>query len=184
MDPKQRVAMSSFISLHLRHEPEKLGLVLEPGGWVTVADILAGCARRGKPLARAELDEIVRTDGKQRFSFDESGERIRANQGHSTSVDLQLEPAHPPAVLFHGTASRNVDSIRRHGLRKMARHHVHLSFDIAAARTVGGRHGKPVVFEVDAAGMKHRGYSFYRSVNGVWLTDEVPPEFLRLLEAA
>lgn len=120
MDPKRRVRVSKFLSLHLRHQPADLGLTLEPGGWVPVADLLAGAARKGFAITPDELAEIVRGSDKQRFAFDTTGEKIRANQGHSAEVDLQLVPAEPPAVLFHGTADRFLDAIRHDGLLKMA----------------------------------------------------------------
>jgi putative RNA 2'-phosphotransferase len=122
---------------------------------------------------------VVLRNNKRRFSFDETGTLIRANQGHSVAVDLQLTAVHPPAILYHGTGDRAVESILRQGLLKMARHHVHLSRDIATARTVGARHGRPVVFAVDAAAMQAAGWIFYCSANGVWLVDHVPPEYLR-----
>jgi putative RNA 2'-phosphotransferase len=181
MDSKRLVHVSKYLSKHLRHEPERLGLTLEPGGWVRVEDLLAGCERHGFRLSRTELIEVVQKNDKQRFSFDESGERIRANQGHSTEVDLQLEPVTPPDVLYHGTAEDVVDEILRTGLKRMARHHVHLSITVPAARTVGARHGRPVVLVVDAAGMSQAGILFYRSANNVWLVDTVPPQYLRPL---
>ena len=142
-------------------------------------DLLAACAAHRFSLTRAELDEVVAKNSKQRFSVDETGTRIRANQGHSVEVDLQLAPAIPPDVLYHGTGHRAVESIRRDGLRKMARHHVHLSRDVETAQKVGARHGRPVVFAVAAAAMHGAGHVFYCSENGVWLVDEVPPEYLR-----
>lgn len=181
MEPTRRVKISKYLSKHLRHQPERLGLTLAPGGWVPVADLLAGCTRNGFPVSREELDEVVRSNDKQRFSFDATGTQIRANQGHSTAVDLQLEPIFPPALLYHGTAERNLDLLLRDGLKKMARHHVHLSADVATAQKVGARHGKPVVLVVDAAAMHLAGHTFYRSANGVWLTDEVPSQYLRPL---
>jgi putative RNA 2'-phosphotransferase len=174
------VKISKYLSKHLRHQPERLGLTLQPGGWVGVDELLAACARHNFPISRETLDEVVRTSDKRRYSFDETGTRIRANQGHSTDVDLQLEPAAPPAVLYHGTAGHNLESIRAAGLKKMARHHVHLSYDIATAVAVGRRHGKPAVFCIDAAAMRAAGHAFYCSANGVWLVDAVPPGFLRL----
>lgn len=126
---------------------------------------------------------MVAKNDKQRFSFDESQTRIRANQGHSTPVDLQLDPATPPDILYHGTPAPNVDIILREGLCKMARHHVHLSATPATAEMVGRRRGRPVVLVVDAAAMGRDGFVFYRSANGVWLTDEVPPGYLRPLAA-
>ena len=181
MDARQLVRISKYLSLHLRHRPERLGLSLDPGGWVEVDALLAAAARDGHPISRAELDEVVASNDKQRFSFDPSGTRIRANQGHSVEVDLQLQPAEPPAVLYHGTGAGSASAIRREGLRKMRRHHVHLSADLQNAQRVGARHGEPVVFAVDAAAMRRAGHVFYRSANGVWLTDRVPPEFLRPL---
>jgi putative RNA 2'-phosphotransferase len=181
VDPNRLVRVSKFLSLHLRHQPGDLGLTLEAGGWVPVADLLAGAAVIGFPITPDELADLVRVSDKQRFAFDAAGTRIRANQGHSAEVDLQLEPAEPPGVLFHGTADRFLHAIRRDGLLKMARHHVHLSPDTATAAKVGSRHGRLVVLEVDAAGMRFAGYTFYKSANGVWLVDAVPPEYLRVI---
>src|SRR5262245_37891539 len=127
MNHQQQVKVSKFLSRHLRHAPGDLGLTLEPGGWVRVDDLLAGCRRAGMNLSRADLDEVVRTSDKQRFAFDEAGERIRANQGHSAPVDLQLEPVTPPDVLYHGTGHATAGEILRTGLSRMKRHHVHLS---------------------------------------------------------
>ena len=179
MNDRRRVHVSKFLSRHLRHAPADLGLTLEPGGWVPIDALLAGAAAAGSPITREELDEVVRSSDKQRFAVDETGTRIRANQRHSVEVDLQLEPAEPPAELFHGTAERNVEAILRDGLRKMARHHVHLSPDTQTATKVGQRHGKPVVLVVDAARMRADGHTFYRSANGVWLVDEVPARYIR-----
>jgi putative RNA 2'-phosphotransferase len=123
----------------------------------------------------------VAQNDKQRFSFDPSSTRIRANQGHSTAVDLQLEPATPPDVLYHGTAEKHVAVILAGGLKRMARHHVHLSTTVPTATAVGKRHGRPVVLVVDAAAMSRDGFTFYCSANGVWLTDHVPPRYLRPL---
>ena len=181
MDTQRLVRISKYLSLHLRHRPERLGLSLDPGGWVEVDALLAAAARDGHPISRAELDQVVAGNDKQRFGFDPSGTRIRANQGHSVEVDLQLEPAEPPALLYHGTGARSAAAIRRDGLRRMRRHHVHLSPDAQTARRVGARHGEPVVFAVDAAAMRRAGHVFYRSANGVWLTERVPSEFLRPL---
>lgn len=182
MDPKRLVRVSKFLSLHLRHEPAALGLTLEPGGWVSVAALLAGAAAKRFPITRDELDAVVRTSDKQRFAFDETGEKIRANQGHTAEVDLQLEPAEPPAELYHGTAGRFLADILRDGLNKMARHHVHLSADTATASKVGSRYGRLVLLAVDAATMRAAGFDFFRSANGVWLVDAVPPRYLRVIE--
>jgi putative RNA 2'-phosphotransferase len=182
MDKKQLVTVSKFLSKHLRHQPEALGLALADGGWVEVVALLDACDKHGFPITREQLDEVVRTSDKKRFAFDETGERIRANQGHSTPVDLQLQPVEPPAVLYHGTPKKNLTAILAFGLLKMKRHHVHLSLDAATARKVGERRGEPVLFAVDTAAMHGRGFVFYCSVNGVWLTDHVPAEFLRVIE--
>jgi putative RNA 2'-phosphotransferase len=182
MSDKKLVTISKFLSKHLRHQPEALGLTLAPGGWVEVVELLQACTNAGFPITREQLDEVVRTSDKQRFSFDETGERIRANQGHSTDVDLQLEPVEPPAILYYGTAEQNVSIILASGLAKMKRHHVHLSLDISTANKVGQRHGKPAIFVVDSGAMHAKGHLFYCSANCVWLTEEVPAEFLRLID--
>ena len=178
MDPRQLVRTSKFLSLHLRHRPDRLGLELEPGGWVDVEVLLAAAARVGQPITRGELDEVVASNDKRRFSFDPTGTRIRANQGHSVAVDLHLPPVEPPPRLYHGTDERAAAAIAREGLRKMRRQHVHLSPDPETARRVGARHGRPVVFEVDAAAMHAEGHTFFRAENGVWLVDAVPAPFL------
>lgn len=176
------VRLSKFLSKHLRHQPEKIGLIPEPGGWVNVDDLLRACAAAGNPISRQMLEEVVEHNDKKRFAFDESGERIRAQQGHSINVDLQLEPSEPPDVLYHGTARQNVDAILQSGLLKMRRHHVHLSANVETAIRVGSRHGKPVIFTVNTAAMSTEGWTFYRSGNGVWLVDSVPPQFLQRIE--
>jgi putative RNA 2'-phosphotransferase len=179
VDDKQLIRTSKFLSLVLRHRPQLAGLTLDSAGWVPVEELLAGCASKGVPISRDDLKEVVARNSKQRFAFDESGTLIRASQGHSVEVDLALEPAEPPDVLYHGTAERVGDVIRREGLKKMRRHHVHLSADAETARIVGARHGKPLVFRVDAGAMRAAGFTFYRSANGVWLVESVPPEYLR-----
>jgi putative RNA 2'-phosphotransferase len=178
MEKDRLVKISKYLSKHLRHQPERLSLILSPGGWVAVDALLAACAAYNFPITREELAEVIACNDKQRFSFDETGEQIRANQGHSIEVDLQLEGAAPPPVLYHGTGERAVKLIEAVGLSKMARHHVHLSKDVEVARRVGARHGRPVVFGVDAAGMVREGYEFYISANGVWLVEAVPPQYL------
>ncbi len=155
------------------------------GGWVEVDALLAASAHRGFPISRDELEEVVARNDKKRFAplasrrgFQESGTLIRAQQGHSAPVDLELEPATPPATLYHGTPERNLTAILQDGLLKMRRHHVHLSPDEATARTVGARRGRPVALAVDAEKMHRDGYVFYRSGNGVWLVEHVPPRYL------
>ncbi|MBI5495310.1 MAG: RNA 2'-phosphotransferase [Deltaproteobacteria bacterium] len=179
MDAARRVTVSKFLSLHLRHAPQDLGLALEDGGWVDLDALMEGAAARGFPLTEEDVREVVRTSDKQRFSLDDATRRIRANQGHSVPVDLQLEAAIPPDALFHGTTARVLDAIRAEGLRRMARHHVHLSADEATARRVGARRGAAIVVVVDAAAMCTEGRVFFRATNGVWLVEEVPARFLR-----
>ena len=181
MNPQRLVKISKYLSKHLRHQPERLGLELAPGGWVDVEELLAACRRHEFPVTPAELEEVVAKNDKKRFSFDETKTKIRANQGHSIEVDLQLEPRTPPDILYHGTGEGNVGAIERNGLLKMSRHHVHLSADISTAKAVGMRKGRPVIFEVNAAEMYRDGWVFYRSENGVWLTEEVPPKYLTRL---
>ena len=178
MNDARLVKISKYLAKHLRHDPEGLGLTLAPGGWVAVDDLLAACAKRHMTNSPAELAEVVEKNSKQRFSFDDTGTRLRANQGHSVIVDLQLAPAAPPDVLYHGTGHLSAPIIAREGLNRMNRTHVHLSPDTATARAVGARHGRPVIFPVNAAAMAAAGYLFFCSDNGVWLTDTVPPEFL------
>jgi len=180
MNDKRLVKTSKYLSRHLRHDPGRLGLTLEPGGWVPVDALLRACRSHSFALTIEDLREVVERNDKQRFSFDEAGTRIRANQGHSVEVDLELEPASPPAVLFHGTGLRHLDSNMRAGLRRAGRHHVHLSTDTATATRVGARHGRPVVLEVAAARMREDGFAFYVTANGVWLTLAVPTVYLSL----
>jgi|SRR5579884_62044 len=172
------VTVSKFLSKHLRHTPEALGLTLQPGGWVSVDELLSASARAGFPISYDELLECVETNDKQRFSFDDVGDRLRANQGHSTPVGLQLEQKQPPDILFHGTVERFLASILTEGLKKGKRHHVHLSSDVETARKVGARRGKPVILQVAAGQMHSEGFAFFRSANGVWLTEIVPSQFL------
>jgi len=172
------VARSKFLSLVLRHRPETVGIVLDENGWVDVDALLDACRLKGRGMTREELDEVVRTNDKKRFAFSPDGQRIRANQGHSVEIDLDLTPQTPPDVLYHGTTDRFLQSILKQGLQKRKRHHVHLSRDPATATTVGGRRGKPVVLRIDAARMQADGFTFYCSANNVWLTDEVPATYL------
>jgi len=179
---RRLVTISKFLSKHLRHEPQALGLVFETGGWVAVSDFLAGAAKNGFPISAEELLQVVAENDKQRFAFDASGKKIRANQGHSTAVDLQLKPAQPPPTLFHGTIAKFLGAILRDGLNKMARHDVHLSKDAQTASKVGQRRGKPIILLIDSAQMAADGFIFRLSDNGVWLTDHVPPQYIRVLD--
>ncbi|NVI85293.1 RNA 2'-phosphotransferase [Janthinobacterium sp. BJB401] len=173
------VNTSKFLSLILRHAPEKIGLTLDAQGWADIGQLLALAAQHGRRLSREQLDEVVARDSKTRYAISADGFRIRANQGHTlAAVDIALPPATPPATLYHGTASRFVEAIRAGGLLPGSRNHVHLSSSRETAVAVGARHGKPVVLTVDAAAMRAQGHAFYVSDNGVWLTQVVPVAFI------
>jgi putative RNA 2'-phosphotransferase len=175
---KKLVRISKFLSLVLRHKPETIGLSLDRGGWARVDELIAAANRAGMPLDQASLQQVVEQNDKQRFAFSDDGLRIRASQGHSLPVDLGLKPLVPPQLLYHGTATRFLNSIRRQGLVPRGRTHVHLSPDEPTAVRVGERHGKPVVLRVQAGRMHRDGFRFYLSANGVWLTQKVPVEYL------
>ncbi|MBW4441098.1 MAG: RNA 2'-phosphotransferase [Plectolyngbya sp. WJT66-NPBG17] len=181
MEQFRLVRISKYLSKHLRHAPERIELTLAIGGWVNVDDLLSACAAHQFPITRAELEEVVATSDKQRFSFDETKTRIRANQGHSVDVDLELQPQIPPDVLYHGTSEQSVPAILQSGLHMMSRHHVHLSKDVETARKVGMRHGRPVILAIAATAVQQAGFTFYCSDNGVWLVDQVPPQYLKIL---
>jgi putative RNA 2'-phosphotransferase len=172
------VRVSKRLSLQLRHAPEKIGIELADGGWVDVDTLLAALGAHGMTVTRAELDQVVADNDKQRFAFDDTGTRIRASQGHSVPVDLDLPPAEPPLVLYHGTVARFLASVRQDGLRPMSRQHVHLSAKRDTATAVGARRGRPVVLTVHAGAMAAAGHVFRISANGVWLVDAVPPAFI------
>ena len=179
--PKRDVQISKFLSLVLRHRPEKIGLTLNEAGWTPVADLIEACNRHGFPLSLTELQAVVANNDKSRFSFSADGTLIRANQGHSIPVNLGYAPVEPPEYLFHGTAVRFLPAIQAQGLVKGRRHHVHLSLDMITARRVGERHGRVVVLKVHSGAMHRDGYTFYLSENGVWLVDAVPPQYLEVL---
>jgi putative RNA 2'-phosphotransferase len=175
---KQLTRFSKFISLVLRHKPESIGLRLDEHGWAQIDELIAAANRAGVPLTRDALDTVVAENNKQRFAISADGRAIRARQGHSIAVDLQLTPVEPPPQLFHGTAERFVASIREQGLQRRTRRHVHLSADAATAHSVGARHGKPVVLVIDSGAMQRDGFAFYLSENGVWLVEEVPARYI------
>ncbi|MCQ4211613.1 MULTISPECIES: RNA 2'-phosphotransferase [Streptomyces] len=177
MNEQRTVKVSKYLSKHLRHQPERIGLTLDEAGWVEIGELLAAAAAHGFRISRDELDHVVAVNDKRRFTID--GARIRANQGHTIDVDLGLAPAEPPAYLYHGTVARHLDAIRAQGLRPMDRHDVHLSADRETATRVGARRGRPVVLPVDAGAMHRDGHVFRVSANGVWLTAAVPPRYLR-----
>ncbi len=180
MNEKQRTKTSKFLSLVLRHEPERIGLTLDAAGWAEVDALLTALRHHGHAITRAELEEVVATNEKKRFAFSDDGRRIRASQGHSVEVELGYAPQTPPEQLYHGTATRFVSSILAEGLIKGERQHVHLSADRDTALKVGQRHGQPALFIVNAVRMQAAGHAFFRSENGVWLTEHVPVEFLEL----
>lgn len=176
---------SKFISLILRHKPEVIGISLDEHGWADVEDLIAGVNRsEGHFLDMDTLEEIVRTDEKQRYSFNADHTLLRANQGHSIPVDVELEEKIPPDVLWHGTGEKYVSSIDEQGLIPKSRLYVHLSSDVATAKKVGSRHGKPVIYQVDCRKMTEDGFHFYLSANKVWLTKSVPAKYLRKAECA
>jgi len=178
MNREQQIKTSKFLSLILRHKPETIGLLLDEHGWANTQELLEKSKRNNAELTLEVLKFIVNNNDKKRFVFSDDFSQIRASQGHSIDVDLELKETIPPDILFHGTAERNLESIRQKGLLKGQRHHVHLSVDIETAHKVGIRYGKPVVLKVEAKDMYNRGFKFFISANGVWLTDSVSPEFI------
>src|SRR5688572_23535336 len=171
------VRISKFPSLVLRHQPEKIGLSLNESGWASVEQLIEASGRHGVEFTLEELQNVVASNDKKRFSLSEDGLWIRANQGHSIEVELGYAPASPPEILYHGTAERFLTSIKQQGLIKGKRHHVHLSVDVDTAVKVGQRHGKPVALKIEAGRMHRDGFVFYLSANGVWLTESVPVQY-------
>lgn len=182
MDEKQKKKISKFLSLILRHQPETVGLTLEENGWVSVENLIKSCAAHGNKFTFDELKEVVETNDKKRFVFNEDETKIRASQGHSVDVDIEFEKLTPPEILYHGSAQRNVDVILAEGLKKMSRHHVHLSADTETAKNVGKRYGKPMILKIDTAAMISENFEFFVSANSVWLVENVPPQFLEIYE--
>lgn len=178
MEEKKLQSLSKFLSLILRHKPETIGLALDEHGWAKVSDLLRGMQNAGKTITMGILEEIVRTDAKGRYCFNEDKTLIRANQGHSISVDVELQKLQPPEVLYHGTAAQSLSLIQQNGLKAMGRLYVHLCRDIATARKVGQRHGEPIVLTIDTKRMWQDGFEFFYSKNAVWLTKFVPVQYL------
>ncbi len=178
MNSQEMKQISKFLSLVLRHRPSKIGITLDDAGWTSVADLLARLQDAGRDISLKLLETIVADNDKQRFQFSEDGTLIRATQGHSIDVDLGYQPSIPPDVLSHGTPTTSVAAIRNQGLTKQQRHHVHLHVDQHLAASVGQRRGTPVVLSVDAKRMAAAGFAFYVTPNSVWLTVQVPPEFI------
>ncbi|MEM9675291.1 MAG: RNA 2'-phosphotransferase [Bacteroidota bacterium] len=178
MKSSEQKQISKFLSLVLRHKPETIGLVLDDNGWAKVDELLTKVNLGGKSLTLDQLTTVVENNDKKRFAFSDDRTKIRANQGHSIKVDLALDEAEPPEVLYHGTAKRNLASIREKGLLKGQRHHVHLSSDENTARNVGIRYGKLVVLKIKSQQTQSDGCTFFLSQNGVWLTDYVDPQYI------
>lgn len=178
------VRISKFLSLVLRHEPERIGLVLDAQGWADIGELIERAAAHGMALTRELIADVVATSDKQRFAIDATGTRIRANQGHSVDIDLGLAPVDPPPILFHGTAEKFIRAIRAEGLKPGRRRHVHLSRDEQTAIKVGRRHGAPVVLHIAAGRMREQGHVFFLAANGVWLTGAVPCRFITFPDGA
>jgi len=178
MNEKQIKGTSKFLSYILRHNPQSIGLELDKEGWADVNELIAKSKTDHSVITMELLDIIVSTNEKKRFAFNEDKSKIRANQGHSIDIELNLQIQGPPELLYHGTVDKFLQAIRTEGLKKMSRQHVHLSGDEDTAIHVGSRRGKPVVLVINAGQMSRDGYSFYLSANGVWLTDHVPAQFI------
>lgn len=175
---KETTRISKFLSLVLRHQPAEIGLALDENGWAAVDELLERLEIKGMRLDRTSLEHIVATNNKKRFAFNDDGTKIRASQGHSIEVELGYTPQTPPVILYHGTTEKNLEAILKEGLHRRGRQHVHLSADTETATKVGQRHGKPVVLQVMAGEMHKTGHKFFLSENGVWLTTEVPTNYL------
>lgn len=178
MNEQNKKTIGKFLSLILRHEPSKIGITLDAQGWADVDELIAKCNKHHHRLTKDDLIEIVDTNDKKRYSFNHDRTKIRANQGHSIKIDLALDPAEPPEFLYHGTATRFVQSIREQGILKGSRQHVHLSLDVQTAVKVGSRHGKVEVLTILSGKMYRDGIVFYVSDNGVWLTDYVDVKYI------
>lgn len=179
MEAKNNKRLSKFLSLILRHRPEVIGITLDESGWANVKELIEKMNATGDKISFETLNYIVETNAKKRFAFNPDKTKIRANQGHSITVDHNFKALTPPEFLFHGTGEQFVTSILKQGILKRQRHHVHLSLDKETAYKVGQRHGKPVILKIEALKMYEAGFSFYRSENNVWLTNYVPVEFIQ-----
>lgn len=178
MNEKTAKDVSKFLSLILRHSPEKIGLKLDENGWADVEELMQKCSKRGNTLTAELLDYVVENNDKKRFAFNEDKTKIRASQGHSISVELNLNETEPLEFLYHGTVAKFLENIKKEGLQKMSRQHVHLSKDLETATKVGGRRGVPQILTVRSGQMFKDGFKFYLSENNVWLTDEVPSKYI------
>lgn len=184
MNEKEEKSLSKYVSLILRHQPDLIRIIPDTQGWVLVDELITKSKESGsKVFDRAQLEQVVHNNSKQRFEFDEQGKRIRARQGHSITVDLGYSPSEPPQYLYHGTVEKVLTSIMQEGLQKQQRHHVHLSPDTETATMVGNRRGKALILRIDAAAMQQDGHTFYVTENKVWLCEAVPPQYIKLLDA-
>lgn len=179
MNENTAKTVSKFLSLVLRHSPEKIGLKLDENGWADVEELILKCSQKGNKLDKVLLDYVVENNDKKRFAYNEDETKIRASQGHSISVELNLAETEPSEYLYHGTVGKFIESIQKEGLKKMSRQHVHLSKDKETAIKVGSRRGVPQVLTVRSGAMHRDGFKFYLSENNVWLTDEVPVKYIQ-----
>lgn len=175
------IKIGKFICLILRHKPEIIGIELDKNGWANVDELINGLKKKYPDFNREKLEYIVNTDNKQRYSLSDDKSKIRARQGHSIDVDVELKELAPPEFLYHGTAERFLESIMKEGLVPKSRLYVHLSNDVETAEKVGKRHGKPAVLKIETGKMAKDGFKFYLSENGVWLTKAVPPKYFSLI---
>ncbi len=177
---QQLKKISKYLSFLLRHKPDSIGLKLDNQGWASIDELIE--LTTDIKLSREIIEIVVETNDKQRFSISDTGTKIKANQGHSITIDLNLAPTEPPAHLYHGTASRFLESILEKGITKQQRHHVHLTESLAVAKAVGSRYGKPVILCIDSQAMVKDGFDFFKTTNNVWLVDEVLPAYLKISE--
>ncbi|MBS9775622.1 MAG: RNA 2'-phosphotransferase [Fusobacterium sp.] len=182
MNETKFLKLSKFISLVLRHKPEQIGISLDKNGWANTNELIEKIKQTKREIDLEILEEIVKKDNKTRFVFNEDKSKIRANQGHTVKIDLGYEVKEPPEFLYHGTATKFIESIKEVGIQKKNRHHVHLSKDIETATMVGKRHGEVVILKIFAKEMNKAGNLFYESDNGVWLVDEVPTKFFEIID--
>lgn len=178
---KNDIQLGKFISLILRHKPEVINLSLDLNGWANVDELLDGINKSGKSINMEKLEKIVEHNNKKRYIFNDDKTKIRANQGHSIKVDVELKQKIPPQFLYHGTAVKNLVGIKKYGIQKQNRLHVHLSSDVDTAYKVGSRHGKPCILKVNSAQMHNDGYIFYLSNNNVWLCEMVNEKYFEIL---
>ncbi|AKP44796.1 TPA: RNA 2'-phosphotransferase [Clostridioides difficile] len=174
--------LSIFISLILRHKPETIGIKLDDYGYADVNELIEKINNTGRNINIEILEQIVKEDNKQRYSFNDDRSKIRANQGHSINVNVELRELEPPKYLYHGTATRFLDNIKNEGIIKQSRLYVHLSRDIDIAVKVGKRHGTPVILKINTGKMYENGYKFYLSENNVWLCEYIPFKYVEIFE--